>query len=497
MQKLFSVLLLIFWCSKLPAQTPLSNAHAHNDYEHEHPFYDAVQHGFASVEADIWLINGELYVSHEYPKQLQGITLKELYLTPLQKRLQLNQGRVYKDWNGIFYLMIDIKTNGKEVYPILKKLLLQYPEFQKNNHLKIFLSGDRPIAQIQNDTLKIAGIDGRPEDIGKNYKADVMPVISENYNKFCKWKGIGEIPENEYQLLKNLSESVHKEGKKLRLWATPDNKAAWKTLQNAGIDFINTDKIEEFAQYKKAAIWQSPNNKTIVIAHRGNHQNAPENTLESLKNAISAGVDYVEIDIRTTLDSQLVILHDATVNRTTNGKGKVSELKLHEFKKLTPNGGKAGSSLPTFEEILREAQGKVNLYLDAKACNPVKVVELLKKYKMENAVVVYTEPDEASVWKKALPDISVMVSPPKNLVSVTDLEDFIIKNQIDILDGSILFYTREKVELLRKYNIPVWADIQNPNENPEQWQKAIDLNLAGLQTDFPEKLILFLKSINK
>jgi glycerophosphoryl diester phosphodiesterase len=75
-------------------------------------------------------------------------------------------------------------------------------------------------------------------------------------------------------------------------------------------------------------------NSFIVIAHRGNHVAAQENTLAAFQNAINVGADYVEIDLRTSKDSQLVIMHDGTLNRMTNGTGKVSNLTWAELKQL-------------------------------------------------------------------------------------------------------------------------------------------------------------------
>src|SRR5580658_3936942 len=65
----------------------------------------------------------------------------------------------------------------------------------------------------------------------------------------------------------------------------------------------------------------APRHAFTVVCHRGDHTHAPENTLAAFANAIKAGADYVEIDLRTTVDSQLVIMHDATVNRMTGGSG--------------------------------------------------------------------------------------------------------------------------------------------------------------------------------
>ncbi|MBC8110677.1 MAG: hypothetical protein H7Y04_06415 [Verrucomicrobia bacterium] len=231
------------------AQKPLPNAHAHNDYAHKVPLQEALSQGFTSVEADVWLINNELYISHNFPKNLTGITLNELYLKPLQKHLQENEGKVYKSYEGVFFLTIDIKAKGEEVYQVLRKQILEIPDFQHNRYLKIFLSGDRPIETVKNDSLKLTGIDGRPEYLGKGYNTDFMPVISDTYRKFCKWNGVGQMPESEFLTLQNLAEKVHRENKKLRLWAIPDNENTWKTLLKAGVDLINTDKLKALNQF--------------------------------------------------------------------------------------------------------------------------------------------------------------------------------------------------------------------------------------------------------
>ena len=120
---------------------------------------------------------------------------------------------------------------------------------------------------------------------------------------------------------------------------------------------------------QKAPIPKSKN-AFVVISHRGNHEAAQENTLAAFQNAINVGADYVEIDLRTSKDSQLVIMHDATVNRMTNGIGKVSDLTWAELKQLNvieknhPEWPE--QSIPLFSEVLKLCKGKINIYLDFK-----------------------------------------------------------------------------------------------------------------------------------
>lgn len=228
------------------------NAHAHNDYEHPLPLWNALQHGFMSVEADVWLINGTLFVKHFKPKNVEKTpTLEKLYLQPLSDIISKQKGRVYPNNSAPFYLMIDIKHEGIATYEALKKICKPYLSLLEgeNSPLKIFLSGARPTELMLADKDAFMGIDGRPEDIGKGYSAADMPVISQRYGKIIKWKGKTPISTEEFHVLKNLADACHKEGKKLRLWASPETELAWETLLEAGIDLLNTDKLEEMDHF--------------------------------------------------------------------------------------------------------------------------------------------------------------------------------------------------------------------------------------------------------
>src|SRR5260221_5471082 len=110
------ILLVLPLLSPLYASAqPFSHAHAHNDYEHDHPLFDALRYGFTSVEADIYLVDGKLLVSHTRPI-FKARTLEQLYLSPLDSMIRANQGKVYPGYNGPFYLMIDLKSDGQATY---------------------------------------------------------------------------------------------------------------------------------------------------------------------------------------------------------------------------------------------------------------------------------------------------------------------------------------------------------------------------------------------
>ncbi len=103
--------------------------------------------------------------------------------------------------------------------------------------------------------------------------------------------------------------------------------------------------------------------RVLRIGHRGAAGHAPENTMAAIQKGIALGVDFVEIDVRRTADGVLVVLHDETVNRTTNGKGRVDRLCLRDIEKL--NAGD-GEHIPTLEEVLKVAAGETGLMLELK-----------------------------------------------------------------------------------------------------------------------------------
>lgn len=237
---------------------------------------------------------------------------------------------------------------------------------------------------------------------------------------------------------------------------------------------------------------------TIVVAHRGDHTEAPENTLAAFRNAITNGVDYVEIDLRTSKDGELVIMHDASIGRMTNGEGAVKEKTLAELKQLVvadkAHPEWARESVPTFAEVLQLCKDKIYIYLDFKAASVTATMVLLKKYGMEKSVLVYINSEEQyREWKRTVPDMPLMLSLPDNVKNAQGVTEFLATTAVDILDGSYEDYTPEMVKAAMAKNVPVCPDIQSTHEGPEEWGSALSKGFKGLQTDHPKLLIDYLK----
>jgi hypothetical protein len=240
---------------------PLEQAHAHNDYEHARPLFDALDHGFTSVEADIWPVNGELWVAHDPEDLRPDRTLQSLYLDPLAELVRANHGRVYQGEPVLFQLLVDIKLDGALTYGLLDSLLRQ-PEYAflfsryvdgkvRAGAVTVVISGDRPRELMAAQRDRLAFYDGRivdETDLGPGDDARLVPLVSDNWTRVFSWTGEGPIPPAERTRLHQIVATAHAADQRVRFWATPDapgpaRDAVWSELLAADVDHINTDDL--------------------------------------------------------------------------------------------------------------------------------------------------------------------------------------------------------------------------------------------------------------
>ena len=244
---------------------PLPRAHAHNDYEHERPLLDALSHGFTSVEADVYLVNGELLVGHDPEDVVPGRTLQSLYLDPLARRVRANHGRVYRGSPLSLQLLVDIKNTGAATYTELDRVLREYRRMLTTyRHGRVFrdavtvvISGDRPRDLMAAQRVRYAFYDGRSADLNSGAPASLIPLISDNWNTLFTWQGVGPMPAAERAKLRQFVRDAHADHQRVRFWATPDTPgpardAVWRELLRARVDHINTDDLAGLEAFLRA-----------------------------------------------------------------------------------------------------------------------------------------------------------------------------------------------------------------------------------------------------
>lgn len=241
--------------------TPVRGAHAHNDYQHTRPLFDALDQGFTSVEADIFLVGDKLLVAHESNAVRPERTLQSLYLQPLRERIAQNGGRVYRDGPQIV-LLIDLKTAAEPTYRRLHEVLTEYrdmltsfgPAGRKEGAVLVIVSGAQPLEQMQAQAIRYAGCDGRTANLDSELSSDLIPMISDNWGNCFSWRGVGPMPPDQRAKLELIVSKSHAKGRLVRFWATPDlpslaRDAVWQELLSAGVDLINTDDLQGLRRF--------------------------------------------------------------------------------------------------------------------------------------------------------------------------------------------------------------------------------------------------------
>lgn len=237
-------------------------------------------------------------------------------------------------------------------------------------------------------------------------------------------------------------------------------------------------------------------NRIAVIAHRGGAGIMPENTLAAFQRAIRLGCDYVEVDVRTTRDGKLVIMHDRTVDRTTNGSGAVNTLTLAEIRKLDA-GAKfsplyRGERVPTLDEVFELCRGKINVYIDHKEAPVEAILRTIRRHRMEKQVLIYGGLDKLQEWKRTAPYLPVMPSLPQPYRRPGGIVELKKVLPVDALNGDMVLWTTELVQEAHREGITVYVDNLGFPDTPEGYRQSIEMGVNGIETDYPDDLLRFI-----
>lgn len=235
--------------------------HAHNDYRHPRPLLDALDQGFLSVEADVFLVDGMLLVGHEESELSPARSLESLYLNPLFARAAKQGGRVYEGLprGRSFQLLVDVKSDAEPTWIALERALIPYRRWVSEckggrvveRGVRVVVSGNRAIEPMRGAVRRWTFLDGRMADLEANPPVTLVPLISENWRSVFAWSGVGPIGPADHDRLEDFVTRAHRQGRTVRFWGAPDLPVSWEAQRRAGVDWINTDRLADLA-----AFWQ-------------------------------------------------------------------------------------------------------------------------------------------------------------------------------------------------------------------------------------------------
>ena len=239
---------------------------------------------------------------------------------------------------------------------------------------------------------------------------------------------------------------------------------------------------------------QPPARHVVAISHRGEHLHHPENTIPAFTEAIRVGADFIEVDVQTTADGKLVLSHDSTVDRCTNGTGNVRDMTFVEIERLDAGIKSspefAGTRVPTFDEVLKMAHGNIGVYVDLKNATAQAIVDAIQRSDMVERVVIY----RGSI--PLLREIQAIDPRLKVMPESRNVEN--VKSAIEALHPKVIAFGASDffpniIRITKDSGAAVYVDRMGKTDAAEGWQSAIDDGADGIQTDLPGPLVEYLR----
>ena len=227
-----------------------------------------------------------------------------------------------------------------------------------------------------------------------------------------------------------------------------------------------------------------------IATHRGANEFAPENTLAAMQCALNLEVDYIEIDVRQTKDGQSVILHDGNLNRTTNGKGPLSNMNFEDVRSLSAgswfNPFYVHEKIPTLEEACRLVSNhnkndkqKTWFYVDCKDINANILIANLSKYNLLDESVFYVSEQQIKQIRALAPKAKML----PGLGSPKDIDRLIDNCHPYALDVNWKDVTKELIEKAHAKGIKIFSDGFGDDQNIESYMKAIKAGIDVVSTN--------------
>lgn len=239
-------------CGAAAAQSPVL-IHSHNDYAQRVPFYQAYAQQVSSIEADVFLHDGQLLVGHDVEDLRADMTFEALYVEPIVTLFARNGGRAFRDSDQTLQLMVELKSETDPTLRAVAALLGRWPEvFDPEVNpaaVRVAVTGRVPAPEAFDRYPRFLGFDGAWDADYTPEQLERIALISTNFRDFSQWNGKGTIIPAEKERLEQVIDRAHEQGKPVRFWNAPEGTTVYYTFYDMGIDYINTDNPEVCAAF--------------------------------------------------------------------------------------------------------------------------------------------------------------------------------------------------------------------------------------------------------
>jgi glycerophosphoryl diester phosphodiesterase len=227
-----------------------------------------------------------------------------------------------------------------------------------------------------------------------------------------------------------------------------------------------------------------------IMGHRGAPAHEPENTLRSISRAVEMGVSAVEVDVHLSKDGRLVVIHDDTVDRTTNGHGRVRDLTLAQLRRLDAG---QGERIPTLEEVIELLRGRGHLIVEVKDPRAgLPLVELFRAYRVFDFVhaISFWHP-VVKAMKEAEPQLAtgvLLVGCPADPAGLA---------QAARADSLVLHYAYVTPELVAQAHAAGLMVFVWNIDDPETLKPYLTMGLDGIGTNRPDLVVAYVRSLRE
>ena len=257
--KYFLIFAALVFSWTISAQQILDCGHSHNDYTHEHPLFDALRYGYKSIEIDVWLHNGKLIVDHDGIGLDSKKDIEEQYLLPIIERIREHHGSVYDGDSTPTIFMVEFKNDAEACYAVLRALIEKHKalfcdRMGRGGPIKLLITGHRPWQSLLKGKELYITADGDIRQSADSIPRYILERVSDPYASHFTWKGHGAMPKAQKEKLAAMVKLAHDHGRQIRFYALPQDENVWREMLDAGVDWINVDKLERFAEFYKSYV---------------------------------------------------------------------------------------------------------------------------------------------------------------------------------------------------------------------------------------------------